>query len=170
MLIRTVAGRVAPILGPGQSAFEYCFESVFGELRDCWFVVDEWRPENFPAEMRDLLGRYRMAGVDVGRRVVDVYRGKRFLPTFAFGVPAGFGRVFAFAGRPDEGAVRSSTDGYAIYADRLAPATVASFVSSEGTWTFATSEARWMEVLRAGLPAGLELIETPPSLNFLERG
>src|SRR5687768_4077086 len=123
--IRTIAARLAPARRPGQSTFEYCFEHVFPALRDCSFVVDEWRPEDLHPKQRELLARYRVAGVDVGPRVVDVYQGKRFLATFGFAVPASFGRVFAFADPPDEATLRSAIDGYPIDPRKLAPAAVA---------------------------------------------
>ena len=168
MEIRTIAGRLAPARRPGQSTFEHCFEHVFPALRECWFVVDELRPGDLHPKQRELLSRYRVAGVDVGPRVIDIYRGKRFLATFGFAVPSSFGRVFAFAKPPDEATLRSTTDGYPINARKLAPAAVASFVAFEGTWTFATPDPNVMEALRTGLPAGLELAETPRSLNFLD--
>src|SRR5687768_3067418 len=165
--IRTIAGRVAPTLRPGQSTFEYCFGQLFPELRDRWFIVASWRPEDLHPEQQRLLARYRVAGVDAGGRVIDVYWGKQFLPTFGVAVPAGYGQVFALAGVPDEATVRPSAAGYEIDTRHLAMAAVASFVAFEGTWTFATPEPKLLEALRAGLPAGLELVETPHALNFL---
>ena len=168
MFVQTIAARVAPSRREGQSVFEGCFEALFPELRDAWFVVDGWRPDDFPPRQRELLGRYRVAAVDVGRRVIDVYRGKRFLPTFGFAVPARFGGVFAFPAMPDTAMLRAATEDYDVSPRKVAAATVASFVSFEGTWTFATPDARLVEVLRAGLPPGVELIDPPRSLNFAE--
>jgi hypothetical protein len=167
MEIRTIAGRVAPALRPGQSTFEYCFAPLFPALADRWFIVANWRPLDLHPERRWLLDRYRVAGVDVGGRVVDVYRGKRFLATFAPDVPAGYGQVFALAGVPDAATVRPGAAGYEVDTRELAAAAVASFVAFEGTWTFATPEPTLVEALRAGLPAGLELAPTPHALNFL---
>ena len=167
MEIRTIGGRIVSPLKPGQSSFEYFFAPLFPELRDCWFIIANWRPEDLHPDQQWLLARYRVAGVDVGGRVIDVYRGKRFLPTFGFAVPAVYGEVCALAGAPDEATVRPSVAGDQIDARKLAAAAVASFVAFEGTWTFATPEPKLVEALRAGLPAGLELAETPRSLNFL---
>jgi hypothetical protein len=168
MEIRTIAARVAPTLRAGQSTFEHCFEALFPVLQDRWFIVAGWRPEDLQPAQRRLLAGYRVAGVDGGGgRVVDVYRGKRFLATFGCAVPAGYGRVFALAGVPDAGTVRPDAAGYEVDTGKLAAAAVASFVACEGTWTFATADPTLVEVLRARLPAGLELAATPRSLNFL---
>jgi hypothetical protein len=165
--IRTIGGRIVSPLTAGQSTFEYFFAPLFPELGDCWFIIANWRPEDLHPKQQWLLARYRVAGVDVGGRVIDVYRGKRFLPTFGFAVPSGYGQVFALAGVPDEATVRPSVAGYELDTRKLAAAAIASFVAFEGTWTFATPEPKLVEVLRGGLPAGLELVETPRPLNFL---
>jgi hypothetical protein len=141
--IHTIRSRAAPPLRPGQSTFEYYFEPLFPELRPCWFVVDQWRPEDLHPAQRDLLGRYRVASLDAGRRAIDVYRGKRFLATFGFAIPSSYGDVFAFAAEPDEATIRASTwDGCQINKGKLAEVAVASFSAFEGAWSVGTLRRR----------------------------
>src|SRR5688572_13108774 len=124
METRTIRGRFATDPPAGRGTFVRCFEALFGELRDCAFVVDQWRPDDLPPARRELLARYRVAGVDVGRRVIDVYRGRRFLDTFGPAIPSNYGSVFALAAPPDEATLRACMwdDAYQIHAGRLAPA------------------------------------------------
>jgi len=130
--------------------------------------VDNWQPEDIHPQKKEILARYQVAALNVGRRILHVYRGKRFLSTFGFAIPAGFGRVFAFALTPDEQTIRSSTyDGYHIGDSKLAAESVAAFLAFEGAWTFATADSRLAETLRAGLYAGAVLEEAPHSLKAL---
>jgi len=164
----TINALVTPTLKDGESIFEHYFHPLFNELQDCSFIVDNWRPDDMHPQKQEILAHYRIAALNIGRRLLHVYRGKRFLSQFGFAIPAGFGSVFAFTSAPDEQTIRSSSyDGYQIDDRKLVSQSVASFLAFEGAWTFATTEARLVEVLRAGLGADAALLETPRSLKKL---
>jgi hypothetical protein len=164
----TINALVPPTLKAGESTFEHYFHPLFVELQDFSFIVDNWRPDDIHPQKKEILARYQVAVLNIGRRVLPVYRGREFLPKFGFAIPPAFGRVFAFALVPDELTIRSSTyDGCHIDDSMLAPKAGASFLAFEGAWTFASDELRLAEILRAGLSAGAVLEESPSSLKAL---
>ena len=162
----TVRSLVAPTLDDGESTFVHYFRPLFAELKNSFFIVDNWYPDRIHPKKREILAHYRVTSLNVGRRLLPVYQGKRFLPSYGFAIPSSYGSVFAFAAMPDEQALRSCTyDGYDLDNRKMVAQSVAAFLAFEGTWTLATADLRLVEVLRSGLWAGAVLEKTPPSLQ-----
>ena len=168
MHIITVSPLATPPLNAGESTFEHYFKPLFSELKDCYFMLDDWPLDAVRAHERDILTRYRIAGLNLGRRLIYVYHGRRFLSSFGYSISDMHASVFGFTAAPDEQTLRSCTyDGSQLNNSTAARHSRIAFIAFEGAWTVATAEIGLIQTLSTALKAEAVLEETPEYLRGL---
>lgn len=159
-----------PKLTAGSSKFDLAFGSLYDQLRDCCFIVDShnWRPEHLLPQKQKLLRRYQVIATNIGRRLLPVYRGKRFLATFGQVIPGNFAGVYCLDAVPEDKFLRScSIDGYQLNTPTLMTGATAGFIAFEHNWFFATPHESLVEAWKGDLWAGATIAATPSSLRKL---
>ncbi|MBI4023583.1 MAG: hypothetical protein HY360_01290 [Verrucomicrobia bacterium] len=166
MFTFTVKTLVKPRIQRWESTFVLFFQPLFAELKECFLILDGWCPKALPSQKKTILTRYQVAAFNIGRRLLPIYHGRRFLASYGPYIPSNYGRVFVFISNPDERMIRFGTyDGYQLDEPALIRQSFITFWAFEEVWSIATRELRLVDMLRGGLHPCAHLVETPQSLR-----